>query len=317
MLTYEKAIRSPKVFKALTGMSPQQFDSLYEDVEKLHGAARRARLSSKPRERGIGAGRPNALGLKEQLIMLLSYYRTYMTQNVEGLLFGTGQATVSRTITDLEPTVRRCIPIPQKVYAAANKARTLEDLEEIIPGLALLIDASEQGICRPADDETQKKHYSGKAKRHTIKTQYTTSANGLILHTSAPAAGSMHDFALFKVDPPTFPQDLPGGDGRSGRRRTLDIADSAYTGMDAQYPDRDSRVAKKRKPGRGLTAEEKEYNRALSRIRIRVEHAIRRVKVFRIMGDRYRNPRRKYAIIRDIVCGLANMKLLDGSLNAT
>ena len=37
MLTYEKAIRSPKMFKALTGMSPRQFDSLYEDVEKLHG----------------------------------------------------------------------------------------------------------------------------------------------------------------------------------------------------------------------------------------------------------------------------------------
>ena len=125
MLTYEKAIRSPKMFKALTGMSPRQFDSLYEDVEKIHGAARRARLSSKPRARGIGAGRPTALGLKEQLIMLLSYYRTYMTQNIEGLLFGTGQATVSRTITDLEPTVRRCIPIPQKVYAAANKARTM------------------------------------------------------------------------------------------------------------------------------------------------------------------------------------------------
>ena len=316
MLTYEKAIRSPKMFKALTGMSPRQFDSLYEDVEKLHGAARRTRLSSKPRARGIGAGRPTALGLKEQLIMLLSYYRTYMTQNVEGLLFGTGQATVSRTITDLEPTVRRCIPIPQKIYAAANKARTLEDLEEIIPGLALLVDASEQGICRPADDETQKKHYSGKAKRHTIKTQYTTSASGLILHTSAPVAGSMHDFALFKMDPPTFPPDLPG-DGGSGRRRTLDIVDSAYTGMDAQYPDRDSRVALKRKPGKSLTREEKEYNRALSRIRIRVEHTIRRVKIFRIMGDRYRNPRRKYAIIRDIVCGLANMKLLDGLLNAT
>lgn len=65
MLAYEKTSRSPKVFKALTGMSPRQFDSLYEDVEELYGAARRARLSSKPRARGIGAGRPTARGLKE------------------------------------------------------------------------------------------------------------------------------------------------------------------------------------------------------------------------------------------------------------
>ena len=95
----------------------------------------------------------------------------------------------------------------------------------------------------------------------------------------------------------------------------MDIADSGYTGMDTRYPDRDSRVSRKRKLGKSPTREEKGYNRALSRIHIRVEHAIRRVKVFRIMGDRCRNPRRKYAIMRDIVCGLVNMKLLDGSLN--
>lgn len=70
----------------------------------------------------------------------------------------------------------------------------------------------------------------------------------------------------------------------AGRRRTRDITDSGYTGMNIQYPDRDSRVAVKRKPGKSLTRQEKEYNRALSRIRIRVEHAIRRVKIFRIRG---------------------------------
>ena len=31
----------------------------------------------------------------------------------------------------------------------------------------------------------------------------------------------------------------------------------------------------------------------------------------------YRNPRCKYAIIRDIVCVLVNIKLLDGSLDTT
>lgn len=79
MLTHGKAIHNLKAFKTLTGPSPRQFDSLYEGVEKLHGAPHRARLSSKPKARGIGAGHPTAPGLKEQLIMLLSYYRTYMT----------------------------------------------------------------------------------------------------------------------------------------------------------------------------------------------------------------------------------------------
>ena len=66
-------------------------------------------------------------------------------------------------------------------------------------------------------------------------------------------------------------------------------------------------------PERRLTPDEKEYNAALSKIRIRVEHAIRRVKVFRVMGDRYRNPRKKYAIINDIVCGLVKYDEIVGA----
>ncbi len=311
MLTYEKARRSPKIFKAIAGMSPQQFDSLYAEVAKLYGEAEFARLNSKPRKRGVGAGRRFALDLRERLFMLLFYYRTYVTQILVGLVFSVGQATVSRDIANLEPVVRRCVPLPEKLHMAANKAKTVEDLEKIIPGLAVLIDASEQPVYRPQDDQTQKKYYSGKAKRHTMKTQYTTTYDGLIVHKSTSVEGSKHDFALFKQDNAAFPTDLPHGadatQGSGGRTRTIDIGDSAYSGMQKQYPDRDARTSIKRKPGRELTPEEKAYNRALSRIRILVEHAIRRIKIFRVMGDRYRNPRRKYNLINDIVCGLVNM----------
>ena len=223
-----------------------------------------------------------------------------------------GQATVSRDIVNLEPTVRRRVPLPEKVHMAAGKAKTVKDPEGIIPGLAVLTDASGQPIYRPQDNKTQKEYYSGKAKRHTMKTQYTVTYDGLIVHRSASVHGSMHDFALFKQDNADFPADLPRSidhpqQGSGGRTRTIDLADSAYAGMQKQYPGRDVRVAIKRKPGRTPTPEEKAYNKSLSRIRIRAEHAIRRVKIFRMMGDRYRNPRRKYNLINDIVCGLVNM----------
>ena len=312
MLTYEKALRSPKIFKAIAGMSPQQFASLYADVVRLYGEAEFARLNSKSRKRGVGAGRRFALDLRERLLMLPFHYRTYVVQILVGMVFGVGQATVSRDIANLEPTVRQCVPLPEKMHMSANNAKTIEDLEETIPGLAVLIDASEQPIYRPQDNETQKKYYSGKAKRHTMKTQYTTTYDGLIVHESTSVHGSMHDFALFKQDNAAFPANLPRSAGpplqkSGGRTRTIDLADSAYVGMQKQYPDRDVRVAIKRKSGRKLTPEEKAYNKALSRIRIRAEHAIRRVKIFRVMGDRYRNPRHKYGLINDIVCGLVNM----------
>ena len=79
--------------------------------------------------------------------------------------------------------------IPEKMHAAASKAKSMEDLEALIPGLAVLVDVSEQQIYRPQDNETQRKHYSGKAKRHTMKTQYATAYDGLILQTSPAEAG--------------------------------------------------------------------------------------------------------------------------------
>ena len=228
------------------------------------------------------------------------------------MVFNVGQATVSRDISYLEPVVRMCIPIPEKMHEAASKAKSMEDLEAMIPGLAVLVDVSEQPIYRPKDDETQRKHYSGKAKKHTMKTRYATAHDGLILQTSTAVEGSKHDFAVFKESVPTFPEDLPREQGPTLDRKCLEyikyIVDSAYTGIDKLVSR--SHVSRKRKPGKKLTPAEKEYNKALAKIRIRVEHAIRTVKVFRVMGDRYRNPRKKYTIINDIVCGLVNMKIL-------
>ena len=170
------------------------------------------------------------------------------------------------------------------MHAVASRAKTIEGLEEIIPGLAVLIDASKQLIYRPRDNQTQKKYYSGKVKQHTMKMQYTTTHNGLIVHKSTSVEDSKHDSTLLQQDNAAFPADLPRSadapQGDGGRAHTIDMGNSAYTGMQKQYPDRDVRVAIKRKPDRKFTPEKKAYNRALSRIPIRVEHAMRRIKIF-------------------------------------
>ncbi|MBI1657243.1 MAG: hypothetical protein IS632_00480 [Thaumarchaeota archaeon] len=113
-----------------------------------------------------------------------------------------------------------------------------------------------------------------------MKTQYATTCDGPIVHKSASVESSKHDFALFKQGNAGFSADLPHNvdtpqQGSGGRTRTLDLGDSAYTGMQKQCLDRDAWVAIKRKFGRKLRPEKKAYNRALLRIRIRAKHAIR------------------------------------------
>ncbi len=53
----------------------------------------------------------------------------------------------------------------------------------------------------------------------------------------------------------------------------------------------------------------KEYNRALSRIRVKVENTIRRLEIFRILGERYRDKRRGYGIEFNIIAGIVNLKM--------
>ena len=49
----------------------------------------------------------------------------------------------------------------------ARRVSTLDELEEILPGLRCLIDASEQQVQRPKRKDMEKSHYSGKAGRHS------------------------------------------------------------------------------------------------------------------------------------------------------
>ena len=82
-------------------------------------------------------------------------------------------------------------------------------------------------------------------------------------------------------------------------------------------PDVEVALPVRQKLGKRLSPEERGINRLQSKIRVYVENAIRRVKTCRIMGDRYRNPLKKYDRINDIVCGLVNQRVLWRAAQAT
>ena len=211
------------------------------------------------------------------------------------------------------PLVRQCIPILAKLHDRAKRVSTLEELEEILPGFRCLIDASEQQVQRPKRKDMEKSHYSGKAGRHTATTQYTVNIHGLIVHNTRHSPERVHDAKVYKTKHPTFPKNLPGRDGAAGERRRANLrwyGDRGYQGAQEVDPDVEVVLPIRRKPGKKLSPEEREINRLQSKIRVRVENSIRRVKTYRIMGDRYRNPLKKYDRTNDIVCGLVNQRLL-------
>jgi hypothetical protein len=266
-------LRRSASFHRLTGVSVATFDRMLAQVRgPWEAAERRKAKSGRPREIG---------GLEDHLLVLLLYYRCYVTQEFLGFLYRVDRSAICRAIRRTEAQVKPLFALCRAPKISRREAE------------ALIIDCTEQPIQRPKDDATQRAHYSGKRKRHTLKTEYIVAGDtGRIVSVSDSHPGSHHDLTLRRAGPA-----LP--------RRARCHADSAYQGYDKDHPNLD--IPYKKPKGGTLSDEEKDYNRGLASFRVAIEHRIGRTKRFRILSDRYRNPRRTHHTKTTIIAGLVNL----------
>jgi hypothetical protein len=308
MLSYERLSRKPAIFRSFTGLDVTEFDSVYEGVESRYDDFERKRLSGRDRKNEVGGGRPFKLDLEDRLLLLLVYYRLYITSTLAGFLFDVDHSTVLRDTHMLELLVRECLPLPKKVQKATRRLRTLEEVEEFFPGLKAFVDSTEQEIPRPKKDAKKRKtHYSGKKRKHTVKTQLAVNAKGLIVHKTSHARGRRHDLDLYRQRNPGIPKEVE------------QYFDRGYDGVRKYFPDLKCAIPfKRRGRGRGhrgekapdLTPEQKRFNSEHSSERVVVEHTISRMKKFRIMADEFRNRLKRYDVMTDVVSGLVNLRIL-------
>lgn len=257
-------------FRYLTGVSPDIFVSMADRLRPAWDRlSRRKNRSGRPY--GVG-------GLEDHLLMMLILYRCHITQDFLALLYGVDKATVCRSLRRIEPLARRVLGVKRSIRITEAEAQ------------ALLIDATEQPVQRP--QRKQKCWYSGKKKRHSIKNEIVITEAGRIVSVSPSAPGTVHDITIRRRGPP-----LPVN--------ARMYADSGYQGYQDDHPALDIPY-KKPKKGK-LTKEEKQYNHALSRFRVRVEHAIGRMKKFRILADRFRYPKARHAVKFAVIAGITNI----------
>ena len=301
MISYARLFKRPLLFRSFTGLTVSEFDSIYIGIEsKYNEHERRRRLSNrKKRQRDVGAGRPFKLKVKERFLMLLIYYRLYITFTLSGFLFDLDQSNVCRDLSILEPLVKECIPLPKKLYKRTRRrARTIDEVEENFPGFKAFIDTTEQEIPRPKNKRKRKSYYSGKKKKHTIKTQYMVNNEGLILHKTGHKSGRKHDYDIYKHNHPITPVQVEN------------VFDLGYMGVQNDYHTVKSVLPFRKKMNNDLSKEEKIYNKKHSQLRMIVEHTICRIKKFGIMSGKFRNRLRKYDNASDIVSGLLNFRVM-------
>lgn len=266
-------LRGSPSFRRLTGVTVATFDHMLGQLREPWDAQERRKLKSgRPWETG---------GLEDHLLVMLVYYRCYVTQEFIGQLYRVDRSAICRAIKRVEAHAVPLLAVRREPRISRKEAE------------ALIVDCTEQPIQRPGDDATQKAHYSGKKKRHTLKAEFVVTAAGRIASVSESHPGSRHDLAIRRDGPP-----LP----KAARVH----ADSAYQGYDKDHPNLD--VPYKRPKGGALDEEEKQYNRGLGSFRVAVEHRIGRVKRFRIVSDRFRNPRPTHHTKTSIIAGMVNME---------
>jgi hypothetical protein len=266
-------LRRSASFQRLTGISVATFDEMLLKLREPWNALQ----SAKEKE-----GRPIEIGgLEDHLLVMLIYYRCYVTQEFLGFFYKVDRSAICRAIKRVEALVKPLYGVSRDPELTRKEAE------------AIIIDCTEQPVQRPRDDATQKEHYSGKKKRHTLKTEYIVTAKGRIAAISDSHPGSRHDLTIRRKA-----AKLP--------KRARVYADSAYQGYDREHANIDYPY---KKPKKGeLTDEEKHYNRGLGSFRVAVEHRIGRCKRFRIVSERYRNPRRTHHTKTAIVAGLVNIE---------
>lgn len=294
MILYTKLVKQPVKFKQFTGLEIEEFQRLYRKIEKGYDESETKRLSSRKRKRAVGAGRKFQLDLANRLLMLLVYYRLCLVFSVMEFIFDLNQSNVHRDIKYLEPLVKQCIPLPEKMKERTKKISTLKELFKYYPDLKEFVDTTEQEIPRPKNKKKRKRYYSGKKKRHAVKTQIAVNKKGIILDSSPHSEGKKHDYAMFKEHPPDVPEDVELG------------GDLGYEGMKKDFPDMKTKIPYKKPKGEKLSKKQKRFNKKFSRERIVVEHTIRKIKEFKIIGNEFRNELKSYDSSFSIAAGLVN-----------
>jgi hypothetical protein len=298
MITYQRLKQTPALFKCFTGLTRKAFHHLLVDFRQAYEADldKRDRQREQPRRRRRGGGQKGALvSLENKLLFILFYFRFYPIQALQGYLFGMGQPQANQWVQRLTPILNQALG-----YELQLPARQTHDIQQVLvtcPGLEFIIDGTERPIRRPKDKDKQRRHYSGKKKRHTVKNNVISDKRTRKIKVLSPTVeGKMHDKKLADE------QHIPFPPGSSLWK------DTGYQGYE---PDDVLTFQPKKKPKGGeLTPQQKACNTAISSQRMGVEHSIGGVKVYRIVHDVFRNLVDGFDdLVMETACGLHNLRI--------
>lgn len=298
---YANLIGYPTVFRSMTGLRPNEFEVLLEDMLPRLATLQQHRLERADRKRAKGAGRHSKLCLTDSILLTVIWLRQYPTNEVLAFLFGVSDTTVSRIIARVLPLLEASGLDTMRLPDPGRKHRkTLDVLLKDTPELAVVIDSFEQRVQRPRERTAADSLFSGKTKKHALKAQVAVDEhNGLVVDIPPSVAGPTADITLLE---------------QSGLLQRLGphigaLGDLAYVGIGQLHPHKLGATPRRKPRGKDRPPEDVCFNQAFARRRICVEHTIGRMRRYQCLDHTDRHHRNNHTARTRAVAGLVNRQI--------
>lgn len=295
MSNYARLSGKKKQFHSLTGSTLEEFQVLlpvFETCFLKHMAHFTMEGKARGKRSYVDYCNSPLPTIEDKLMFILMYLRKATTQDIFGETYRMPQPVANKWIHILHPFLNQAL-----AKLGEKPARQVSELN-LAPeaGQLFFQDGTERPIERPKDPEKQAVFYSGKKKRHCIKNNLLIDHNAKIILLTPTCEGKKHDKKIADETGLVLPE---------GSSLAQDTGFQGYQVANVTI------IQPMKKPrGKELTPEQKENNRQISSLRIRVEHAIGGVKRYRIVKDLLRVRKNNFRdSAMETCCGLHNFRL--------
>ena len=276
--------RCEHLFWSLTGESVESFRRIVQDVGPVMSMYTRQR---QPRVRNSTF----KLNEMNRILLLIIWLKMYPEISMLSALFMVSPTTIEREIRFLLPMLwtyfRNLVqwPTPEQWMEMRNNW-------EHFPGGVAAIDGTRHEIQRP-QTEPQQQFYSGHCRYHNFSTQIVMDNRGSIVFIQSGFLGHNNDSAQLQMMP------------RIGNGEELHLPAGLYILADKGYPCEYPFLTPWRERDVARDERRKLFNLELRRMRVRIEHCIRRVKEYGAVNQLWRHERWMFPVVNELCAFLA------------
>lgn len=304
MLKYSELKKNGTQFLSLTSLMVDEFEVLlghFRDIWEYK--MKYFTFAGKPRERKYKEKSNGLLVLVEDKLLFIMYYlKSQPLQEVLAANFGMTQPQANTYVhlykKILHQALEKAKCLPARTAIELKKRLEKSDQAECSPK-DFYTDGVERNIPRNVDWDVQKEQYSGKKKMHTQKNTIFSGADARIHYLSDSYEGKTHDKKINQEEE----VELPCG--------SRCFQDTGFVGYSPKGENIEVIMPVKKTKGKELTQQQKDQNKLIAIVRVKVEHVMSGIKRLRIVKDKIRPWVDDFRDqVMEIACALHNFRLL-------